>query len=69
MKTYIVLLLILSSCTGDTDPVPYHHQHERCDPPDRIGCVCKDGTRVDDETETACDQNGGFDRWICKWGN
>lgn len=71
MKTLIfpfVLFLSVMSCNDETvQPVDWNTQRKRCDPQDRVGCICKDGTRLTSIEITACDNNGGFERWICKW--
>lgn len=72
MKTYaitvIAVLLLASSCASleREDPTP-GGPWKRCDPDDRVGCLCKDGSRNNSTDQSSCDNYGGFDRYICRF--
>jgi hypothetical protein len=70
MKTYIlplVTFVLLMSCVQENiQPVDLSDQRKRCDPADRKGCLCKDGSQTSSVEQSSCDAYGGFDRYICK---
>lgn len=61
MKKILPLLLVafLISCSED-DPQTV------CDPGDRIGARCKDGTSSTATGSGACSGHGGVEYWLCK---
>lgn len=70
MKKYIVILFLLFFTSCYEEQVTVHKTPEesgrtRCDPKDRTGCLCKDGSKFDSTDPTACDSNGGIERWLC----
>lgn len=67
-RVFFVITLALGACYETDYPKPNTGGRARCDPPDRIGCVCKDGTRYTNTIDrAACDANGGLDYYLCKW--
>ena len=71
MKTRIVTVvtfLFLVSCNHLEldDPTPAG-PWERCDPADRVGCLCNDGSEYASTDSNVCANNGGLKRYICKW--
>jgi hypothetical protein len=70
MKNYIlplVLFITLLSCVEENvQPVDLSGQRQRCDPADRKGCFCKDGTRTTSIDQNSCADFGGFERYVCK---
>jgi len=45
--------VLLSSCEGE------------CDPSERTGAICNDGTTSAATGSGACSNHGGVDEWIC----
>lgn len=63
MKNNIRALLILFSmslvsCDEDKE--------YRCDSTNRVGAVCKDGTKSNSVGSGTCSGHGGVDYWLCK---
>lgn len=71
MKTIAILsLLVLSlSCDDEQDLYSPGANRDRCDPQDRKGCLCNDGTILTSTEVSACDNNGGLKEWICQKGS
>lgn len=54
---FAIVLLALPSCEDDK---------KECPPSDRVGAVCKDGTKSPATGSGACAGHGGVDYWECR---
>lgn len=66
-KIILALIIIMSGCYKEEHIEPGLKGRTRCEPQDRKGCLCKDGTRFTSLDQSSCDNNGGFERYLCRW--
>ncbi|MBG0860175.1 MAG: DUF3761 domain-containing protein [Bacteroidales bacterium] len=66
MRKLLIFVIFCSMCVVLSRCVKASEKGCNESSPDRVGAICKDGTRAYTTDPGTCSDHGGVDRWICQ---